>query len=121
MAQPDSPPPRRGPSLTQQIFIGLALGIVAGYTVNELPDELRAATLTRLLDAHARGAAVLIVEPIARRMAPWWSQWEDAFIAAGGRADEWRFAATLPARQRELARSAGLNPRELTARSLFAG
>ena len=97
------------------------LGIIAGYTVNELSDELRGLTLTRLLDAHARGAAVLVVEPIARRMAPWWPQWEDAFAAAGGRADEWRFAATLPVRQRELARSAGLNPRELTARSLFAG
>lgn len=97
------------------------LGIIAGYTVNELPDELRAATLTRLLDAHTRGAAVLVIEPIARRMAPWWTQWEQAFLAAGGRADEWRFDEVLPPRQRELARSAGLNPRELTARSLFAG
>ena len=31
----DSQPPRRGPSLTQQIFIGLALGIVAGWLVSE--------------------------------------------------------------------------------------
>jgi hypothetical protein len=97
------------------------LAIVAGYTINELPDDLRAATLTRLVDARRRGAAVLIVEPIARRMAPWWTEWEAAFTAAGGRADEWRFAEVLPPRQRELARSAGLNPRELTARSLFAG
>ena len=35
MAQPDSPSPRRGPSLTQQIFIGLALGIIAGWLVSE--------------------------------------------------------------------------------------
>ena len=36
MAHVDSQtPPRRGPSLTQQIFIGLALGIVAGWLVNE--------------------------------------------------------------------------------------
>jgi proton glutamate symport protein len=37
MAQPDSAAPvkRRGPTLTQQIFIGLALGIVAGWLVSE--------------------------------------------------------------------------------------
>lgn len=97
------------------------LGIVAAYTINELPEDVRAVWLPRLVEAHARGAAVLVIEPIARRVAPWWRAWEDAFVAAGGRADEWRFAETLPSRQRELARSAGLNPRELTARSLFAG
>jgi len=97
------------------------LGILAAYTINELPDDLKATWLTKLLDARARGAAVLIVEPIARRMAPWWGGWEERFLAAGGRSDEWRFDAPLPSRQRELARSAGLNPRELRARSLFAG
>ena len=36
MAQADSQiPRRRGPNLTQQIFIGLALGIVAGWLVSE--------------------------------------------------------------------------------------
>ena len=37
MAQPDSAAPsaRRGPTLTQQIFIGLAIGIVAGWLVSE--------------------------------------------------------------------------------------
>ena len=97
------------------------MGILAAYAINELPDAIRDAWLPRLLDAAGRGATVLVVEPIARRMAPWWRTWETAFVAAGGRADEWRFAEMLPPRQRELARSAGLNPRELTARSLFAG
>ena len=35
MAHVDSQPARRGPSLTQQIFIGLALGIIAGWLVSE--------------------------------------------------------------------------------------
>ena len=100
---------------------GPGLGILAAYTINELPDDLRSAWLTRVLDARARGATVLVIEPIARRMAPWWRGWEDRFLAAGGRSDEWRFDVPLPARQRQLARSAGLNPRELRARSLFAG
>jgi hypothetical protein len=93
--------------------------ILAAYTVNELPAPARDALLPRLLDAHARGARVLIVEPIARRMSGWWSHWERAFAAAGGRADEWRFGVPLPDRQRQLGRAAGLDPRQLTARSLF--
>ena len=68
---------------------------------------------------HRRGTTVLVIEPIARRLAPWWSSWESAFTAAGGRADEWRLPSDLPARQRQLAKSAGLNPQELTARTLF--
>jgi len=62
---------------------------------------------------------VLIIEPIARRATPWWPHWSARFAASGGRADEWRFPSTLPVRQQSLARAAGLDPRELTARSLY--
>ena len=34
-----TPRPRRGPTLTQQIFIGLAIGIVAGWLVSEYRPE----------------------------------------------------------------------------------
>jgi SAM-dependent methyltransferase len=94
-------------------------GILAAYAINELSDSARAVVLPRLVDAGCRGAPVLVIEPIARRLAPWWGDWQSAFIAAGGRADEWRLPSTLPARQRQLAKSAGLNPQELTARTLF--
>jgi hypothetical protein len=97
------------------------LGILAAYAINELADSVRAVLLPRLIEAGQRGATVLIIEPIARRLAPWWSAWESAFTAAGGRADEWRLASALPPRQRQLAKSAGLNPQELTARTLFLG
>jgi len=93
--------------------------VLAAYTVNELTDPDRAALLPRLLAAHERGARILIVEPIARRMAGWWGGWERAFAAAGGESREWRFAVPLPERQRKLGRAAGLDPRELTARSLW--
>src|SRR5258705_423315 len=39
--------------------------------------------------------------------------------AAGGRADEWRFAVDLPPLLRTLDKAAGLNHRELTVRSLW--
>jgi hypothetical protein len=93
--------------------------VLAAYTVNELPAATRDALLPRLIDARGRGVRSLIVEPIARAITGWWTSWEKSVIAAGGRSDEWRFAIPLPERQRQLGRAAGLDPRELTARSLW--
>jgi hypothetical protein len=97
---------------------GPATGILAAYSVNELTADARAALLRRLLDAKHQGAAVLILEPISRRTTPWWDAWAAAFKGAGGREDDWRFTVELPARQRLLAKAAGLHLQELTARSL---
>jgi SAM-dependent methyltransferase len=93
--------------------------VVAAFTVNEMEDAGRARLLARLLEAAGAGAAVLIVEPIARRSAPWWDEWARAFAAAGGRADEWRFRPTLPDLVTRFDRAAGLDHRELTCRSLW--
>jgi hypothetical protein len=93
--------------------------VLAAYAANELEPAAREALLASLLDAHKAGDRILVVEPIARRSLPWWSKWEAAFLSAGGRTDEWRFPAELPDTARKLARAAGLDPRELTARSLF--
>ena len=97
-------------------------GILAAYAVNELPPDGRSLLLQALLDAHDRGARVLVIEPIARRLsglAAWWDAWQAQFERTGGRADEWRLAVPLPPTSLALARAAGLDPRELTARSLF--
>ena len=60
--------------------------IVLAYTVNELLPEVRDALLPRLLTAHARGARVLVAEPIARRtVVSWWGAWRLAFEQDGGR------------------------------------
>lgn len=98
---------------------GADVGIAAAYTINELPEATRRALLPRLLEARARGARVLIIEPIAKRMTAWWDEWERAFLDADGRSDEWRFPLSLPGRQQQLAHSAGLDPRDLTARTLL--
>jgi precorrin-6B methylase 2 len=94
-------------------------GILAAYSINELDDGTRAALLARLMEAKESGSRVLVIEPIAKRALSWWSEWDEQFRAAGGRADEWRFRTDLPERQRLLGRGAGLDPRELTARSLW--
>jgi SAM-dependent methyltransferase len=93
-------------------------GVVAAFTVNELAEAARERLRPRLLDAGAAGSPVLVVEPIARRMSPWWPAWAAAFTAAGGREDEWRFRPALPATLELLGKAAGLDPRELSGRSL---
>ncbi len=97
---------------------GARSGVLAAFTANELPDEPRRRLLGRLVDAADRGSAALVVEPIARRVNPWWPEWAEAFRAAGGREDEWRFRPELPERLALLAKAAGLDARELTGRSL---
>jgi len=98
-----------------------ASAVVAAYTANELPEDARAALLREVVAAHARGTRALIVEPIAKSAVPWWPGWADAVRAAGGREDEWRFPVALAGITGRLGRAAGLDHRELTARSLYLG
>ena len=102
-----------------KVQAGAGALVLAAYAVNELPEDARAPLLQQLLEAHERGAAVLIIEPIARRVNLWWKGWAEQFIAAGGRSDDWRFRDLLPPRQRTLAKGAGLDVQEMTARSLY--
>ena len=93
--------------------------ILAAYSVNELPSEVRSPLLERLIQAAAGGASVLVIEPIGRRVNTWWPEWAKTLTALGGRDDEWRFRTPLPQRQRALAKGAGLGVQELTAKSLY--
>ena len=109
---------RRGDAARVRVPRGASL-IVAGFIVNELTDTARGALLESLQSARLAGASVLIVEPISLRVSPWWPSWQEAFTAAGGRADEWRFSIELPGIVKRLARATGLHPEKMTARSLF--
>jgi hypothetical protein len=92
------------------------VGIVSAYVLNELPPAARDAVLGILVAARAR---VLIIEPISRAAAPWWDAAQQTIQAAGGRADEWRIALNLPPLVAKLDVAAGLDHREVKARSLF--
>ena len=93
--------------------------IVAAYVLNELPDAARASLEASLAAEAARGVRVLIIEPISRSVSPWWDAAASRLAAVGGRADEWRFATELPPLLRLLDKAAGLDHRELTARSIY--
>ena len=98
-----------------------ASGIVAAYTVNELPPDTRERLLRELLAARVRGTRMLVIEPIAKSHAPWWPSWAEAVVAAGGREDTWRFPLDLPGITGRLDRAAGLDHSEVTGRSLYLG
>jgi len=92
--------------------------VLLAYTVNELAAETRAALLERVSQTTRAGSRLLIVEPIARGVTTWWPEWTARLVADGARADEWRFPARLPPLTRQIARGAGLDPRELLARTI---
>jgi hypothetical protein len=94
--------------------------LLAAFTLNELPAEAREALLEKLLARAAGGDPVLIVEPLAGFVARWWNTWRGRFESAGGRADEWRVRAELPAIVAKLDRAAGLKHHEITGKSIWS-
>lgn len=109
---------RRGDLATVVLPDGPA-AILAAFTLNELAGAARDALLSRLVERAGRGDRILVVEPLARAAAPWWTPWQRAVESAGGRADEWRVRTELPSIVEKLDRAAGLNHREITGRSLW--
>lgn len=109
---------RRG-ELSVSPLPGAGGSVVAAYTVNEIDPEARARLLEAMIGAAHRGGSILVIEPISGRASPWWSAWSAVFAENGGRDDEWRFPMSLPEKLRLLDRAAGLDHRELTARSLW--
>ena len=94
-------------------------GIVAGWSVNELASDRRDALLSVFTRLAQSGAAILVIEPIARRASPWWTEWATAFRRLGGRDHEWCFETPLPHRLAELSEAAGFRRDALTARTLW--
>ena len=100
---------------------GTGTAVLLAYAVNELSSGQRDTLLDNLMKRSTPGSPVLIVEPIARRLSGWWDEWCSRLGELGARTDSWRFSAALPPLVRDLAQSAGLGVRELTAKSIFVG
>jgi hypothetical protein len=93
--------------------------VLAAFVVNELAKESRESLLKQAIGHVEAGGSLLIVEPLARFVAPWWAEWTAAMEGRGGRADEWRCRPAVPAIVQRLARAAGLDCREQTGRTLW--
>ena len=93
-------------------------GVILAWSSNELGEAPRRRLLSTLVELGRRGAAVLIVEPISRRAAPWLDDGAAAIGRAGGRQDEWRFDEPRPAALAAIDAEVGFDRSALTARSL---
>jgi hypothetical protein len=94
------------------------VAVVLGWSLNELETTKRARALDALLVLAGHGYPILMVEPIATRIVPWWAGWTARAHAAGGHAAEWRFPAQLPPALAALDEAAGFRRQELTARTV---
>lgn len=107
----------RRADLSREIPRGKGAALFA-YTLNELDERAR----DRLLAELRRGTfrPLLVVEPVAKRIAPWWARWERALgqEVLALHAFEWRKRLELPEWIASMDRAAGLNHSELTARVL---
>lgn len=92
---------------------------VAAYTLNELADADRRRVEARLVGLTRQGGHILIIEPLARGVAPWWPDLAGRVTALGGRADQWRLAVDPPPVVQRLGTAAGLNWREIKLQSLY--
>lgn len=105
--------------ITRTPSLGAGDAIVVAYVLNELADSARVRVEAMLIAAADRGARVLVLEPIARAVTPWWDETAARLVAKGGRADQWRFPIERPPMVALLDNAAGLDHRELTLRTLF--
>jgi SAM-dependent methyltransferase len=97
------------------------MAIVAAYVLNELPEDSRDSLVATLMDAAGAGARLLILEPISRAVTPWWDEVAARARPIRGRTDEWRIPLDLPPLLALFDKAAGLNHREVKARSLYVG
>jgi hypothetical protein len=91
---------------------------VLAFTANELTEPARDRLLNEL--SHPFLRPLLVLEPLARKIAPWWSAWERKLgeSALAVHAFEWRKRIELPKWLATMDKAAGIDHSELTARVL---
>jgi precorrin-6B methylase 2 len=94
--------------------------IVLGWVVNELEGTEREGLLEKLVSAVGRGARLLVAEPLAERITPWWPDWVRTLGGVGLEEGMVRVAIERHPWIRDLDRASGLDHRTIGAR-LLAG
>ncbi len=96
-------------------------GVVIGWTLNELDDEKRGLIAAKIVPWVAKGTRLLVIEPVSKRVAPWWDAWTANFPKDRCQVMEKRLRLDLPPKIALLARSAGLGTEETVVRVVVAG
>jgi SAM-dependent methyltransferase len=94
--------------------------VVLGWAANELDELAREAVLRGLEAAVARGARLVVLEPLARAAAPWFADWAARLAPLGVTEALVKRAIERPTWIEQLDDASGLDHREVGAR-LLAG
>jgi hypothetical protein len=92
--------------------------VMLGWTLNELDDEVRRRIGNTVAPMVKRGARLLVIEPVSKRVAPWWDEWCEPFVAMGARRAELWLRVPLSKELTLLGKSAGLTPGSVVVRVL---
>jgi methyltransferase family protein len=90
-------------------------GWLFAWSINELPTPARHRLLRILVDRRP-SVSLLVIEPLARGVTPWWDDWARALAAT---AAEWRLDVELPPDLARIREDAGFRRDALTARTLW--
>jgi hypothetical protein len=91
---------------------------VLGWSANELDDHSRDLLLERLREHGEASGLLLVLEPLAGSVSPWWKTWRRALAALGVAEGEFKRAVERPAWIRQMDKAAQLDHRMLGARWL---
>ena len=94
------------------------VGVVLGWSVNELDAPARQRLLPAIVGLARAGHPLLLIEPLARGMSPWWDDWATALAPAGARAQDWKFDVALPPALAAIDEAAGFRREGLGARAI---
>jgi len=96
-------------------------GVIAGWSVNELPKTDRAQLLEVLDQLCGRGVTLVILEPLARGVTPWWNDWVERLAPRGVVSRDVKTDTDLPAPLDSFSDAAGFRAKSLGARMMASG
>ena len=107
-------------SLVRQSDAALATtGLIAGWAINELAKADRDQLLDVLDQLLQRGATLVVLEPLARGVAPWWDEWAARLAPRNVREADVKTEVDLPPPLDSFSDAAGFRKKELGARVMY--
>lgn len=92
--------------------------VVLGWMANELDQAARVRLLDFVAEAAGAGHPLLLLEPLARRIAPWWPSWAARLVPLGVRDLALHLETDLPEWIARLDAASGLDHSTLGVRAL---
>ncbi len=91
-------------------------GLIAGWSVNELAQSDRARLLDTVDQLLSRGVTLVVLEPLARGVTPWWDDWVAHLATHRVCAGDIKVDVDLPAPLAGFSKAAGFRKKELGVR-----